>query len=263
MLDRFTDLNAFLANGRTLDGTCFCVWEGGDLKYLCVKAGLSANFKTHDMCLWCLVKRGHLVSLDVSAPRTINSIRESAHLPPLDATGEPVWPFTCPHCDICFTEEAAHALETMNEAQLKEFPSLHAGCMWHRAPCTTTTIDHMVPCVLHMRLRFVSTLWDWCIAPAVLVKKAEVAAELLSMLQRDGVNVNRLRKINNFNDVQAVKSASFDGEGADKVLAHFDDYLVVCRSNFRDLGLVLIFIRVHLSPKYICAFVFSETEFVT
>ena len=94
----------------------------------------------------------------------------------------------------------------------------------------------MVPCVLHMRLRFVSTLWDWCIAPSAMVKKAEVSAKLLSMLQRDGVNTNRLRKINDFNDVQAIKKASFDGQGCDNILRHFDDYLVASRSNFRELG---------------------------
>ena len=94
----------------------------------------------------------------------------------------------------------------------------------------------MVPCVLHMRLRFVSTLWEWCIAPAAMVKKPEVANEIMTMLQRDGVNVNRLRKINDFSDVLAVQKASFDGQGADKVLANFDAYLFVSRSNFRELG---------------------------
>ena len=81
-----------------------------------------------------------------------------------------------------------------------------------------------------------STLWEWCIAPAVLVKDQLVATTILNMLQRDGVNTTRLRKLNNFNDIQAVKKASFEGRGCDKVLSHFDEYLVASRSEFRDLG---------------------------
>ena len=56
------------------------------------------------------------------------------------------------------------------------------------------------------------------------------------MMQRDGVNTNRLRKLNNFSDFQAVKNASFDGQGCDKILGRFDEYLVASRSNIRDLG---------------------------
>ena len=68
------------------------------------------------------------------------------------------------------------------------------------------------------------------------MKDSLVAATILNMLQRDGANITRLRKLNNFNDVQAVKKASFEGRGCDKVLSHFDDYLVASRSEFRDLG---------------------------
>ena len=235
---RFARVSDFLKKAAEA-GKIRCIsWEGGDLKYLCLKVGLSGNFKSHDQCLWCEVLRNNLCSLEKSTPRTINSIRVNAHLPPLTPEGVSIWPFTCPCCHIVFSNATQHALESLSPNQLSFFGSIHKGGVWHQAPCTTTEIAFMVPCVLHMRLRFVSTLWDWCIAPSAMVKKAEVAAAILQMLQRDGVNTNRLRKINNFNDVLAVKNASFDGQGCDKVLSRFDEYLVAAQSNFRDLGYV-------------------------
>ena len=148
-----------------------------------------------------------------------------------------------------FENAEAHAKEHLSEAQGKMFPTIHKGCMWHRAPCTTTEIDHMVPCVLHMRLRFVSTLWEWCIAPSAMVKNAAVAAKILEMLQQDGVNTSRLRKLNNFDDILAVKHASFEGKGCDRILARFDAYLQASRSNFQTLGQVCAF--QHLSDRLI------------
>ena len=68
------------------------------------------------------------------------------------------------------------------------------------------------------------------------MKDEKVAAKIMAMLQQDGVNTNRLRKLNNFSDVQAVKKASFDGQGCDKVLARFDEYLAASESSFRVLG---------------------------
>ena len=116
LLDRFADLNSFLNLRITTDGTYIYVWEGGDLKYLCLKAGLSGNFATHDMCLWCLVSREDLSSLETSPARTTRTIRLSAHLPPLDEHGNAMWPFTCPNCDICFLNAEQHALESLTEA---------------------------------------------------------------------------------------------------------------------------------------------------
>ena len=60
----------------------------------------------------------------------------------------------------------------------------------------------------------------------------------MRMLQQDGVNTNRLRKLNEFSDVKAIKNASFDGQGCDRVLARFDEYLAVSRSKYRLLGFV-------------------------
>ena len=231
----FAKLNVFLKLGKTSKGTFVSVWEGGDLKYLVLKCGLSGNFAHHDMCLWCHASRKNLGSLESSPPRTISTIRVRAHLPPLNPDGSEQWPFTCPCCKIKFTQ-ANHALEKLSEDMLRVFPSTHQGCVWHQAPCTTTEIDFMVPCVLHMRLRFCSTLWEWCIAPSAYVKKAEVAERIMKMLQCDGVNTTRLRKLNNFNDLQVIKNASFDGQGCDKVLARFDEYLVASRSSHRALG---------------------------
>ena len=69
-----------------------------------------------------------------------------------------------------------------------------------------------------------------------MVKKPEVATAILALLQRDGVNVSRLRKLNDFNEVHAVQKASFDGQGCDKVLSHFDEYLCASKSTHRNLG---------------------------
>ena len=237
---RFEALNAFLKLGKTSAGTTFSPWEGGDLKYLCLKGGLSANFATHDMCLWCIVDRRQLGSLIPSLRRSVNLIRMNSHLPPLESdTGEPIFPFTCPGCESVFDSPAHQSQENLTESERKQFPSIHSGSVWHQAPCTSTEMDHMVPCVLHMRLRFMCTLWDWCIAPSVLVKQEAVAATILKMLQQDGVNTNRLKKLNDFKDVQAVKNASFDGQGCDKVMGRFEDYLKACKSKFYALGFVV------------------------
>ena len=237
MTARFAKLTAFLKTHQTSGGTTLTIWEGGDLKYLCLKLGLSGNFATHDMCLWCEVSRTKLSSLTPSPPRTINGIRTNAHLPPIDNEGNEMWPFTCSCCQSTFTKENYNDEDLSNSPDLlKEYPTIHKGCMWHQAPCTTTEIDFMVPCVLHMRLRFCSTLWDWCVAPSALVKSPAVEMKLMTMLQCDGVNTTRLRKLIDWNDIQAIKKASFDGQGCDKILGRFDEYLVTSGSAFRVLG---------------------------
>ena len=71
------------------------------------------------------------------------------------------------------------------------------------------------------------------------------------MLQHDGVNTNRLRKLNNFHDVQAIKNTSFDGLGCDKVLARFDEYL--------KLGLHLPSSWVSLSTSTLSYFIFQKS----
>ena len=87
MSARFEKIDAFLKCGFTSSGCKVIAWEGGDLKYLCLKCGLSGNFAIHDQCLWCEVLRSKLGSLEISVPRTLNSIRVNAHLPPLDENG--------------------------------------------------------------------------------------------------------------------------------------------------------------------------------
>ena len=232
---KFEVLKKYLDGGVTSAGTRFTPWEGGDLKYNNRKSGLSGNFATHDQCLWCMVPRSSLVSLTPFAARTFNSTRVLAHLPPL-VDGDPQFPFTCECCSSTYATQAQVDAESLNSEQQKMFPTLHHGVMWQQGPATTTPFDRIVPCVLHMRLRFCCTLWDWCIAPSVIVKRPEVAALIMAMLQADGVNTNRLRKLNGFSDVLAIKNASFDGQGCDKVLARFGEYLEVSRSVHTDLG---------------------------
>lgn len=151
---RLKNINDFLCRGRTSDGTRCTVWEGGDLKWLCRKAGLSGNFATHDHCLWCYVPRSQLASLEVFPARTIASNRRYAHLPPLLEDDTAVFPFTCDACHITFNNAESVEAEALSETQLKEFPTIHKGLKWHQAALSPTPIANMVPCVLHMRLRY-------------------------------------------------------------------------------------------------------------
>ena len=176
---KLKDLKSFLDRGETVDGTKFPPWEGGDLKCSNRKSlGMSGNFATTDQCLWCFVPRSQLCSLQAYPERTLNSIRVLAHLPPLQSDGKPSFPFSCDCCDSTYTTQAQVDAESLNPEQIKAFPSLHKGVMWQQGPCTNTPIDHIVPCVLHMRLRFCSTLWEWCIAPSAMVKRADVAEKV-------------------------------------------------------------------------------------
>ena len=130
------------------------MWEGGDLKYLCRKNGMSGNFATHDQCLWCYVPRSQLCSLNAYPARTVNENRKYAHLPPLLPNGTKLFPFTCPGCDVTYFNEIECLDEILTPAQVKSFPTIHKGVRWHEAPLSSTPISHMVPCVLHMRLRY-------------------------------------------------------------------------------------------------------------
>ena len=203
---------------------------------------MSGNFSVHDQCLWCVVPRSKLSSLHSYAPRTLNSNRILAHLPPLASDGTATFPFHCEVCSKTFHNQQAVNDEKLTPAQLTLFPKIHKGVLWQHSPCTSTPITNIIPCVLHMRLRFCCTLWDWLIAPSVLVKRsAAVATKIMQMLQSDGVNTNRLRKLNDFSDSKSVKHASFDGNGCDKVLLQFDDYMVASGSKHRDLGYLNLF----------------------
>ena len=150
--DRLKKINEFLSKHITSDGVWITAWEGGDLKWLCKKAGLSGNFATHDQCLWCEVPRNQLVSLNKYPERTVNSIRVLAHMPPLE-DGMPVFPFTCECCSKTFESVEQCAEEIFSPDVLKSYPTLHKGVLWHKGPVSTTPINQMVPCVLHMRLR--------------------------------------------------------------------------------------------------------------
>ena len=233
-----SQLRLYLDGGVTSEGTRFTVWETGDLKWNSRKGGMSGNFAIHDQCLWCAVPRSKLGSLDSHPLRTTNSNRVLAHLPPIGPGGLALFPFKCNACNKSFRDQHDVDKEVLAPPQIQVFAKIHNGVMWHQAPCTSTPISNIVPCVLHMRLRFCCTLWDWLISPSVLVKRADVAARVMNMLQADGINTNRLRKLNDFSDIKAVKHASFDGQGCDKVLSRFDEYLVASGSRFRELGLL-------------------------
>ena len=136
-------------------------WEGGDLKWLCKKAGLSGNFATHDQCLWCEVPRNQLASLAKFPERTVNSIRVLAHMPPFGPDGEPSFPFTCDCCSKAFESAEQCDAEALSPDVIKSYPTIHKGVLWHKGPTSSTPINQMVPCVLHMRLR--------CAAHSILI----------------------------------------------------------------------------------------------
>ena len=151
--DRLRKISKFLSKNITSDGVWITTWEGGDLKWLCKKVGMSGNFATHDQCLWCEVPRNQLASLQTFPARTLNSIRILAHMPPIADDGTSAFPFTCGCCNKQFLSAEHCAAESLSSELIKTYPSLHKGVLWHKGPVTATPIDHMVPCVLHMRLR--------------------------------------------------------------------------------------------------------------
>ena len=134
-------------------------------------------------------------------------------MPPHDKDGREQYPFRCPHCNIKFSRPEQQAAEQKSAAALKEHPILHKGVMWHQGPISVCEPWFLVLCVLHMKLSFARTLWEWKIKPVALLQNDDdVVQKILRMLQEDGVNINRLKKLNNCDDKETAKKAGFDGE---------------------------------------------------
>ena len=153
-------------------------------------------------------------------------------MPPLDKEGREQFPFRCPHCSTKFSSAEQQRVEIKTDAARKEHPVLHKGVMWHEGPISVCEPWFLVLCILHMKLSFARTLWEWKIKPAALIQKDDVVVKkILHMLQADGVNINRLRKLNNSNDKETAKKASFDGDSADRILARFEEYMAVAGSH--------------------------------
>ena len=84
-------------------------------------------------------------------------------------------------------------------------------------------------------LSFCSSLWNWLLEPAAAVSNKHVAEAVLRMLQHDGVNVWRLRKLNSTAE-EAARHALFTGGAAERVMARFDAYMEVLGCKKKDKG---------------------------
>lgn len=225
----FTNINKFMQRGTLADGRQFTMWEGGDMKWIATKLGLRAQFSSGKACSWCEVDMSELSSLEPSTPRSLVRLRTGAHIPPLNGAQEPVYPFACPHCQIEFKDQSSWQAETLSEHALKAFPLKHAGSVWHRGPISMTDPSRFVLCILHLRLSFVNTLWSYCIKPSV--RTTETAGTLNDLLQRDGINVRRLKAIKGISDLECIQQTKFTGKPADKFMAKFDKYLEAADAN--------------------------------
>ena len=75
------------------------------MKWMGLKSGLHAHFAHDDSCPWCRIDRQKMNTLEKQELRTLENAREAAHLPPLDANGKAVFPFTCKLCNVKFSTE--------------------------------------------------------------------------------------------------------------------------------------------------------------
>lgn len=219
----FKDINEFIQRGVLSDGRAFTMWEGGDMKWIATKLGLKPHFGSGKACAWCEVDFADLFSLEPLTPRSVARLRASAHLPCLNSAGDPTFPFTCPHCGLEFRDQAAWQAEQPSDSVLKSFHVKHAGGMWHKSPISSTEPKRFVLCILHLRLSFVNTLWAYCIKPSVRTDK--VASTINGMLQRDGVNVRKLKAIKGISDLDCIQQTRFTGKPADRFMENFDKYV--------------------------------------
>ena len=207
----------------------------GDLVWLAVKSALHAQFAHDDTCPWCLVLKTNLATKDRQESRTLANAREFAHLPPLDQEGNEVFPFTCKLCNVEFESRETWEKEDMSGEKLaKMFTAVHRGHVWRRASLSCEP-RQLIMCLLHMRLSFCASLWKWLIKPSAQAKRQEVANQVLRMLQKDGLNIWRLKKITATTE-EAIKEPGFSGGAAEKVMGHFSDYMDVLECKEKDKG---------------------------
>ena len=201
-----------------------------------LKSGLHADFAHSDSCPWCRIDRQKMNTLEKQELRTLENAREAAHLPPLDLNGKSVFPFTCKLCGVEFKTKEEWMKEDLTDPKhSKLFTQVHAGHVWRR-PSLSCDPSHFILCLLHMKLSFCSSLWTWLIKPSAQVKKQEIADQVLAMLQKDGVNVWRLKKLNSTSE-EACKNVGFTGAAAERVMGRFETYMQVLECKQMDKGL--------------------------
>ena len=206
------------------------------MPWLAKKVGLKARFAHDDCCVWCQVPRDKLGSNTSHATRTSDRMRSNSHLPPIDPLDPTKFiPFTCERCGYKFSSKEEWAAEDQtSDADSKLFTKVHAGHVWHRASLVTEP-QRLIMCQLHMRLSFMNSLWRWLIYPSAAVKRPDIAERVLKMLQKDGVNIWRLKQMNTSSE-EATRNASFTGGAADKVMSRLGEYLTVVESREYDKG---------------------------
>ena len=85
---------------------------------------------------------------------------------------------------------------------------------WKPGPISRTEPSKFVMCILHLRLSFANTLWSYCIKASV--RENEVACKLNNMLQKDGINVRKVKAIKGTSDLESIQQTRFTGNPADK-----------------------------------------------
>ena len=68
--------------------------------------------------------------------------------------------------------------------------------------------------------------------PSVQVKDDSVAEKVLQMLQKDGINLWRLKKVHS-TSVDALQNVGFTGAAAEKVMSRFSDYMEALKCKLR------------------------------
>ena len=198
------------------------------------KLGLRASFVHDDACPWCRVARSNLCTREKQVPRTLTNCRIASHLPPLDEHGDAVFPFSCDLCQLSFTKPQWDAEDMSSELNSKLFTKVHSGHVWRRQSLSFNPANFIM-CLLHMRLSFCNSLWRWLVMPSAQVKDDAVAEKVLRMLQKDGINLWRLKKIHS-TSLEAVQNVAFTGAAAEKVMGHFSDYLEAVKCKQTDKG---------------------------
>ena len=197
---------------------------------------LTALFSSDPTCIWCEVPRDRLNDREKHPLRTPERARSAAHLPPL-VNGVPQFPFTCDLCGLEFKSEKKWLREgkAMEKAENKRlYKASHPGYVWRREVLLAPAVNTIM-CLLHCRLSFCNSLWNWFMKPSIQVKNPDVANQILKMLHKDGVNIWRLIKIHSTSDIAAA-NASFTGAAADKVMHRFDEYLEIAECASKESG---------------------------
>lgn len=168
----FENINELVVKTGKLPGINHPIvyWGGGDMPYMAECVGIGAHYGAKDpdssSCAWCEVKKKDLWSVAPSELRTLERVHNQAHLPYIDSTGNPIFPFTCPSCGIVFASQAA-VDEDVSPSDPSEYAKRHCFVSHHRRPLIDIEPQRWVPCCLHLKLSMVKLFWKVFVCPNV------------------------------------------------------------------------------------------------